>query len=70
MENIKREMYINLSLDQPASWNVAEDTELCDMSPEIKMLGQVTELSKWEKVESWEELKGKGFRFCCLCFKI
>lgn len=46
MENFKREMYINLSLDQSASSNVEEDTELFDMSSEIEMLDQVTELSK------------------------
>lgn len=30
MENFKREMYINLSLDQSARSNVGEDTELSD----------------------------------------
>lgn len=37
------------------------------MSPETKMLSQVIGLSKGERkeVEGWEEIKGKGFRFCC-----
>lgn len=45
-----------------------EDTELSDMTPEIKMLGQVIGLSKgkMKEAEGWEEIKGNGFRFCWL----